>query len=55
MNRPPPAFWSVPATDLLRQLGATPQGLTSTEARQRLTRFGANLLTPKRRTDELAL
>ena len=55
MNERPPAFWSVPATDLLRQLGATPQGLTSTEARQRLTRFGANLLTPRRRTDELAL
>jgi Mg2+-importing ATPase len=55
MNQRPPAFWSVPATDLLRQLGATPQGLTSTEARQRLTRFGANLLTPPRRRDELAL
>src|SRR5512136_1004871 len=55
MNQPPPAFWSVPASDLLQQLAATPQGLTSTEARQRLTRFGANLLTPKKRTDELAL
>ncbi len=55
MSQSPPAFWSVPATDLLRQLGATAQGLTSTEARQRLSRFGANLLAPKRRTDELAL
>ena len=55
MHQSPPAFWSVPATDLLRQLGATPQGLTSTEARERLTRFGANLLAPRRRTDELAL
>ena len=34
---------------------ATPQGLASTEARERLTRFGANLLAPRRRTDELAL
>jgi Mg2+-importing ATPase len=55
VNQSPSAFWSVPATDLLRQLGATPQGLASTEARERLTRFGANLLAPKRRTDELAL
>lgn len=32
MNRRPPAFWSAPATDLLQQLGVTPQGLTSTAA-----------------------
>jgi Mg2+-importing ATPase len=55
MNQRPPAFWGVPAADLLQQLGATPQGLTSAEARQRLARFGANLLTPRRRRDELAL
>src|SRR5574340_599212 len=55
MSQHPPAFWSLAATDQLEQLAATPQGLTSTEARQRLTRFGANLLTPRRRTDELAL
>ncbi len=55
MNQRPPAFWSVPATDLLEQLGATPRGLTTAEARQRLTRLGANRLTPKRRTDELTL
>jgi Mg2+-importing ATPase len=55
MNQQAAAFWSVPATELLRQLGATPQGLTSTEARERLTRFGANLLTPKKRTDKLTL
>jgi hypothetical protein len=29
MNQGPPVFWSVPATDLLEQLGATPRGLTS--------------------------
>jgi len=55
MNQSLSAFWSVPATELLRQLEATSQGLPSTEARERLTRFGANLLTPKRRTDALAL
>ena len=55
MNQRPPAFWSVPAPDLLKQLGATPRGLTSAEARQRLTRLGADRLTRTRRTDELAL
>jgi P-type Mg2+ transporter len=55
VNQSPSAFWGVPTTDLLRQLGATPRGLASAEARERLTRFGANLLAPKRRTDELAL
>ena len=55
MNQHPPAFWSVPPSDLVQQLGTTPQGLTSTEARERLARFGANVLAPKRRTDELAL
>ncbi len=55
MNQHPPGFWSVPATHLLEQLGATSRGLTSVEARQRLTRLGSSLLTPKRRTNELAL
>jgi Mg2+-importing ATPase len=55
MNQHPPTFWSVPATDLLQQLGAAPRGLTSAEARQRLTRFGADPLKPKQRTDDLKL
>jgi magnesium-transporting ATPase (P-type) len=54
-NAQAPAFWSVPMADLLQQLGATPQGLTSAEAQQRLARFGANLLTPGRRKNALAL
>ncbi len=55
MNHGAPAFWSIPASDLLRELGATPQGLASAEARGRLTRFGANRLKPKKRTDDLTL
>ena len=55
MNQQAPAFWSVPATELLEQLRATPKGLTSAEARERLARFGANRLTPKKRTDDLTL
>ena len=55
MNQRPPAFWSLPAAELLARLQTTPQGVTSDEARQRLTRYGSNLLTPKRRTDALSL
>ena len=55
MNQPPPAFWSVPADELLERLHTTPQGLTSEEALQRLRRYGANRLMPKRRSDAPAL
>jgi len=50
-----PAFWSIPAPELFRQLQTTPQGLTSNEARQRLARYGFNLLKPKKRSDALTL
>ena len=50
-----PSFWSVPAADLLKSMGATPQGLSAAEARGRLTRFGANVLKPPKRSDVLTL
>jgi Mg2+-importing ATPase len=55
MNKPSPAFWSLPAAELLAQLQTTPSGITSDEAQKRLTRFGSNLLTPRKRSDSLAL
>ncbi len=55
MNQPPPAFWSLPAAEVLAQLRTTPQGVTSDEARQRLARYGSNLLLPGKRSDSLAL
>src|SRR5512144_1259536 len=55
MDQPPPAFWSLPTTELLQQLQTTPAGLTGTEARQRLARYGANLLRPPKRSDVLTL
>jgi H+-transporting ATPase len=36
-----------PTDELMRQLGATPQGLSNEEARQRLERFAANEITEK--------
>jgi len=50
-----PAFWSIPAPELFRQLQTTPQGLTNDEAQQRLARYGFNLLKPKKRSDALSL
>jgi len=54
-NQRPQTFWSRPAAELIAQLKTSPLGITSVEARQRLTRFGSNLLTPRKRSDSLAL
>ncbi len=55
MIRHPPAFWSVPADELLRRLGSTPKGLTSDEASRRRALYGFNLLKPKKESHVLAL
>ena len=55
MNLSPTQFWSVPSSELLQQLQTTPQGLVSDEARQRLFRYGSNLLKPKKKSDTLTL
>ncbi len=55
MNQSSQLFWSVPAAELLSKLQTAPQGLSEEEAGQRLARYGANLLKPKKRTDALTL
>src|SRR5512140_967194 len=55
MSEPLDLFWGVPAADVLRQLGATPQGLTSAEAERRLARVGPDALRSRRRAGDLAL
>jgi Mg2+-importing ATPase len=55
MNEIPKVFWSVSASEVLNQLQTTPQGLSDDEAINRLTRYGPNLLKPKKRTDALVL
>jgi Mg2+-importing ATPase len=42
-------FWEIPLDQLLAQLGATPQGLTTAEAENRLHRFGPNSLARESR------
>ena len=48
-------FWSVPASEVLRQLQTAPNGLTNVEAAKRLARYGSNVIKPKKRSDALAL
>ncbi|HMK37362.1 MAG TPA: HAD-IC family P-type ATPase, partial [Desulfomonilaceae bacterium] len=48
-------FWSISATKILHRLETSSQGLTTPEARRRLSQFGSNLLTPKKRSDTLTL
>jgi Mg2+-importing ATPase len=56
MNQYSPAFWSLSATELLRQLQTeTEVGLTGKEARQRLALYGSNRLRPPKRSDVLTL
>jgi hypothetical protein len=55
MAQQPLPLWATPAELGLRQLDATPHGLTSDAARQRLAQHGANRLTPRRRSNALGL
>ena len=55
MNQLPSAFWCVSATEILQRLETAKQGLSSEEARQRLARYGSNLLEPQKRSDVLTL
>ena len=55
MNQLPPAFWSISVTEMYQKLETTKDGLTGDEARQRLARYGANLLKPPKRSDTWTL
>jgi len=55
MNNIPAAFWSISGAEMSQKLETGQDGLTSDEAGQRLTRYGANLLKPPKRSDALTL
>ena len=55
MNQLPPAFWSISVTEMLQKLETAEDGLTGDQARQRLARYGANILKPPKRSDALTL
>jgi P-type Mg2+ transporter len=49
------AFWSIPSAEMLQRLESTAEGLTDREAQRRLSLYGSNLLTPKKRSDAFTL
>jgi Mg2+-importing ATPase len=48
-DKPAIAYWRLPLADLLTQLAATPNGLSSAEAAQRLAHYGPNLIRGERK------
>lgn len=48
-------FWSMSAPELISQLGTSPNGLPSEAAWERLQRYGAKQLRPKRQAGSLSL
>ena len=55
MNQRLVSFWSLSTAELFQELQTSPDGLTSSEGRQRLARYGLNRIRDKRRTDSLTL
>ena len=55
MNQLPSSFWSISEAEMLQRLESSKEGLTADEARQRLARYGPNLLKPQKRSDVLTL
>ncbi|MDD1751495.1 MAG: magnesium-translocating P-type ATPase [Methanotrichaceae archaeon] len=55
MSRDSLDFWSVPAENLLNQLGSKREGLTDSEANRRLKQYGSNLLRPKKERTTILL
>jgi Mg2+-importing ATPase len=53
--RPPGAYWSQRAGQVLEELGATPQGLSEAEARVRLAAVGPNTLKERKRATSWGL
>ena len=51
----PQSFWSISTAELFLQLETTANGLGNDEARQRLVRYGPNLLKTRKRTNTPAL
>jgi P-type Mg2+ transporter len=51
MNQTPQSFWSISVAEMFKKLETAKEGLTSNEAKKRLTFYGSNLLKPKKRSD----
>ena len=51
----PLAFWTLSSTDALKSTGSRPEGLNDAEVGDRRARYGANLLTPKKKSSVFTL
>lgn len=49
------AFWSIPVEELLMRLSTTEKGLTESEAKSRLKRYGSNTILARKRPSTLSL
>lgn len=50
-----PAFWSIPVSEMLEELQTTSEGLKGSESSERLKKYGANILRPKKSSDALKI
>jgi len=50
-----PEFWSFSSSEMLQELQTTIEGLESSEVSERLNRYGANVLKPKKSSDTLKI
>ena len=48
-------FWSIPVPEMIQRLQTTAEGLSSSESNERLKKYGANLLKPKKSSDALTI
>ncbi len=48
-------FWSIPASQQLRELGVAMKGLSRDEAKERLEKYGPNRLAQRKKADALSL
>ena len=55
MNSQLSTFWNLSADQIFVQVQSTPQGLSSEEAKQRLSKYGANSLKQKQQSHTLTL
>jgi Mg2+-importing ATPase len=55
MDQNIPSFWSITTEELLSKLQVTAKGITTAEAKKRLSGYGANSLKPKKRSGTFAL
>ncbi|KPJ82880.1 MAG: hypothetical protein AMS17_18460 [Spirochaetes bacterium DG_61] len=55
MNQKGQVYWSIRTEDVIRYLGTSPRGLSSDEAKKRLSQFGYNVLDSKRKRGVFSL